>query len=82
MSSILRKFTVAALACCLLVQPLHAESAVSGNLVVTQAWSRATPGGAKVAGGYVTIENRGAVPDRLLSGLPNGRKSSNCTKWP
>jgi hypothetical protein len=37
MSSILRKFTVAALACCLLVQPLHAESAVSGNLVVTQA---------------------------------------------
>jgi periplasmic copper chaperone A len=68
MSSILRGFTFAALASCLLVQPLHAESAGFGSLVVTQAWSRATPGGAKVAGGYLTIENRGAVPDRLLSG--------------
>jgi copper(I)-binding protein len=68
MSSILRGVTFAALTSCLLVQTVHAEGAASGNLVVTQAWSRATPGGAKVAGGYLTIENRGAVADRLLSG--------------
>lgn len=37
------------------------------DVVVSQAWSRATPKGAKVAGGYLTIENRGAAPDRLLS---------------
>jgi periplasmic copper chaperone A len=68
MSSILCRCTFVALSSCLLAQPLHAESAASGNLVVTQAWSRATPGGAKVAGGYLTIENRGTAPDRLLSG--------------
>jgi copper(I)-binding protein len=39
-----------------------------GNLAITKAWSRATPGGAKVAGGYLTIENRGSAPERLLSG--------------
>ena len=37
------------------------------DIVVSQAWSRATPKGAKVAGGYLTIENRGTQPDRLLS---------------
>ncbi|MCG2631614.1 copper chaperone PCu(A)C [Bradyrhizobium sp. WYCCWR 13023] len=37
------------------------------DIVVSQAWSRATPKGAKVAGGYLTIENRGTSPDRLLS---------------
>lgn len=37
------------------------------DVVVSRAWSRATPKGAKVAGGYLTVENRGAAPDRLLS---------------
>jgi copper(I)-binding protein len=37
------------------------------DVAVSQAWSRATPKGAKVAGGYLTIENHGARPDRLLS---------------
>jgi len=40
----------------------------AGDLVVTQAWSRATPAGAKVASGYLTIENKGTAPDRLLGG--------------
>jgi periplasmic copper chaperone A len=39
-----------------------------GDLVIHQPWSRATPGGAQVGGGYVTIENRGAVADRLTGG--------------
>lgn len=36
-----------------------AEEFKAGDLVVTQAWSRATPSGAKIAGGYLTIENKG-----------------------
>lgn len=40
----------------------------AGDLVITNPWSRATPGGAKVAGGYLIIENKGTAPDRLLSG--------------
>lgn len=40
----------------------------AGDLVITEPWSRATPAGAKVAGGFLTIENKGATADRLLSG--------------
>ena len=39
-----------------------------GDLVLDHAWARATPGGAKVGGGYLTIENKGATPDRLIDG--------------
>ena len=52
----------------LLAPAVHAGEVSAGNLVITQAWSRATPGGAKIAGGFVTIENKGAAPDRLISG--------------
>src|SRR5215471_17340579 len=48
--------------------PARAEEIKAGDLVITQAWSRATPGGAKVGGGYLTIENRGSAPDRLIGG--------------
>ena len=40
----------------------------AGDLVIEQPWSRATPGGAKVAGGYVRITNKGSNPDRLVGG--------------
>ena len=45
-----------------LAVPVRAEEVKAGDLVITQAWSRATPGGAKVGGGYPTIENKGAAP--------------------
>ena len=48
--------------------PLRAGDVKAGDLVITQAWSRATPGGAKVAGGFLNIENKGAVADRLIGG--------------
>jgi periplasmic copper chaperone A len=48
--------------------PALAQEVKAGDLVITQAWSRATPGGAKVAGGYLTIENKGSAPDRLIGG--------------
>ena len=38
-----------------------------GALELDHPWSRATPAGAKVAGGYVEIRNKGDAPDRLLS---------------
>lgn len=38
-----------------------------GNLLITAPWMRATPKGASVASGYMTITNNGDEPDRLLS---------------
>ena len=37
------------------------------QIKVEDAWARATPPGAKIAGGYVRIANIGSTPDRLLS---------------
>jgi periplasmic copper chaperone A len=48
--------------------PARADDVKAGDLVISQAWSRATPGGAKVGGGYLTVENKGSTPDRLLGG--------------
>ena len=39
----------------------------SGAVTVEQPWSRATPQGADVAVGYVTIRNTGDVSERLVS---------------
>ena len=39
----------------------------AGDISIEAPWSRATPGGAKVAAGYLTIKNSGATPDRLIS---------------
>jgi periplasmic copper chaperone A len=50
----------------ILTAPARAEEVKAGDLVITQAWSRATPGGAKVGGGYLTIQNKGATADRLI----------------
>ena len=44
----------------------RAEDVKAGDLVITQAWTRATPGGAKTGGGFLTIENKGSAPDRLV----------------
>ena len=52
----------------LFAAPARAEEVKAGDLVISQAWSRATPGGAKIGGGYLTIENKGSAPDRLTGG--------------
>ncbi|AMJ62232.1 copper chaperone PCu(A)C [Bosea sp. PAMC 26642] len=39
----------------------------AGSLKIGHPWSRATPAGAKVGGGYLSIENTGTEPDRLVS---------------
>ena len=48
--------------------PACAQEVKAGDLVITQAWARATPKGAKIGGGYLTIENKGSTPDRLVGG--------------
>ncbi|WP_409565093.1 copper chaperone PCu(A)C [Methylobacterium sp. J-090] len=41
------------------------EPITAGSLRIETPWMRATPGGAKVAGGYVRITNTGTQADRL-----------------
>lgn len=48
-------------------QSVFAHEFKVGDLEIEHPWSRATPVGAKVAGGYFTITNKGSTPDRLLS---------------
>ena len=64
----IRKLTFAAIACAALASslgaPARAEEVSVGDLVITGAWTRATPNGAKIGGGYLTIENKGTSPDR------------------
>jgi copper(I)-binding protein len=38
-----------------------------GNLEIEHPWSRETPAGARVAGGYLIVKNEGNSPDRLVS---------------
>jgi copper(I)-binding protein len=56
-----------ALATCA-VEPARADDITVGNLKLTAAWARATPKGAAVGGGYLTIINTGNVSDRLVGG--------------
>ena len=56
---------------CLMLAAANVSSAQefrSGDIVISNPWSRATPQGSKVGAGYLMIENRGTTPDRLLGG--------------
>jgi len=66
MKLIPRSLAYAALLSALIAAPARAEEVKAGDLTITQAWSRATPKGAKIGSGYLTIENKGSAPDRLV----------------
>jgi copper(I)-binding protein len=66
MISIQRTATFLAIVLSLLAVSARAEDVKAGDIVITQAWSRATPGGARTGGGFLTIENKGSAPDRLV----------------
>ena len=68
MTPMLRTFAFAAALCFVVAAPSRAQEVRAGDLVITQAWSRATPGGAKIGSGYLTIENKGSTADRLIGG--------------
>ena len=45
---------------------LLAATAAQAQVEIDKAWARATAPGAPVAGGYLTIRNKGAAADRLI----------------
>jgi copper(I)-binding protein len=67
-TSIAREIALAMFFSVLLLAPLRAQETKISDLVISQPWSRATPNGARVASGYLTIENKGSAPDRLVGG--------------
>lgn len=58
-----------ALVSLLTVSAARSEEVKAGELVISNGWSRATPGGAKIGSGYLTIVNKGTTGDKLLSGV-------------
>jgi copper(I)-binding protein len=64
----IRTAVLAALATVVLATPAPAEQITKGDIVITGPWSRATPKGAAVAGGFMQIENKGSAPDKLVGG--------------
>jgi copper(I)-binding protein len=52
----------------LFTAPALAHDYNVGQLHIGHPWSRATPKGAPVGGGYLTITNNGTTPDRLVGG--------------
>jgi hypothetical protein len=67
MNKLSRIIALAAFSAVVIAAPVRAEEIKAGDLIISQAWSRATPGGAKVAGGFLTIENKGTAPDKLVA---------------
>lgn len=73
-ASLLRSFEerlcLGAFAAALLVAGLHpalAHEFKVGDLEIEHPWSREVPAGARVAGGYLVINNGGGAADRLVS---------------
>ena len=52
----------------LTAQVAQAEGYKIGSIEIENPWSRATPAGASVAGGFLRITNKGSAPDRLIGG--------------
>jgi copper(I)-binding protein len=52
--------------------PAPAPAIRAGDLLVERPWTRATPPGARVAGGYLRVTNTGTTSDRLTGGSFDG----------
>ena len=61
-----RRFLLAGLAALSLATPVLAHSYKAGEIEISHPWSRAAPVGVTGAG-YLTLTNKGATADRLLS---------------
>lgn len=59
---------LAAVLAVMLASPALAADYTAGSLKISAPWARATPKGAQVGGGYMTITNTGTAPDRLIGG--------------
>jgi copper(I)-binding protein len=64
----MQKFAVLVACAIGLSSSAHAYDYKAGAIEIDHPWSRATPRGASVAAGYMTIRNAGSEPDRLVGG--------------
>lgn len=65
----MRLFRLIAVASLLVLGPIgaYAHEFKVGDIEISEPWARATPSGADVGGGYLTITNHGSQPDRLTA---------------
>lgn len=63
-----KKSLVLAAALALVAAAANAHDYKAGSIEIGHPWSRATPKGAQVAGGFMTLKNTGATADRLVGG--------------
>lgn len=63
-----RMMMMLAIAAMALTGVAHGHDFKVGQMSIDHPWTRATPKGAKVAGGYMTIVNMGDAADRLIGG--------------
>lgn len=66
------KALAAAIALVALAGSAHAHDFKVGQIEIDHPWTRATPKGAPVAGGYLKITNKGTQPDTLTGGSAEG----------
>ncbi len=64
----LKTIIISVVFCTLVASTSVAHDYNAGSIHIDHPWSRATPKGANIAGGYLVIENKGATPDRLIGG--------------
>ena len=82
MNTLSRSFAFARRSRPLFAAPARAEDVKAGDLVITQAWSRATPSGAKIAGGYLDHREQGHGARTGWSAAPAiSRARSRSTRW-
>src|ERR1700755_56553 len=72
MKRMMTSLVFASLIAGVLATAARAEDVKAGGRVISQAWTRAPPGGAKIGGGFVTIENKGTAPDKLIGASSDG----------
>jgi copper(I)-binding protein len=65
------RFAFVAMLAAMLASPAMAHDYAVGALKIDHPWARATPKGASIGGGYMTITNTGTAPDRLIGGSTN-----------
>ena len=73
-------FIITAIACRLGDLPAHAADVTAGSLKISAPWARATPKGASVGGGYMTITNTGTASDRLIGGSTDVAGTLKCMR--
>jgi copper(I)-binding protein len=61
------RLTAGIVSLAILTASAQAEPSRVGDLIVEQAWARATMPSAKAGAAYLTITNKGSQPDRIVS---------------